>query len=617
MPSQKSVFPPISLSLLLTLGAGTTVSAVATTSQTPKAQLITLNQVASQAKSLADLALKVASNGNIEQALPLFDRAVQVAEAIPDRAAKIRALSAIALKLAEVDQTKRSEQLFAQAVQLTKKTSPDFDLYAQGPALRDVIIQIAQAGKTEQALQLTKTLSSNFHKAQALNEIAAILAARGQLQQAKPILLEALQFARGITGDYAYESNGSCGNDKFEVLSKIAGNLSLLSQLDTALQVAGSVSGCSSAAGQSTQDYQAWAFLGILSHLAKVDQVKQTWNSAQAIKSPLEQSIAWSAIALKLVDMGETPLALSIAQKIAAIPPVKDYSSEWTQLNFGTKENALRDIAIKLAQKQQFDAAKQVVQGMTDSPQSVSGSTQESEIFPHPSIKDTTLGEIAHQLALTGQVSQALQLANSIPDPEGKALALIAIARGLQKTGQEAQASKLLQDLPLPPTPTNPNDYAGYEALSHIAVALVTVGQTDRALEMAQSIPNDLVKESTLTDIAVQLADVGQIDPALKLVNTLKGEGSRATVFNKVASKLVEMGQLDRAFQMVSSIGGSPSSLQGSEKEQLLANIADQFARKGERSQAEKAAEALEDDQLKAKEMAAIAQALLQGRSPL
>jgi hypothetical protein len=41
-------------------------------------------------------------NGNIQQALPLFDRAIQVAEAIPDRAAQIRALSAIALKLADM-----------------------------------------------------------------------------------------------------------------------------------------------------------------------------------------------------------------------------------------------------------------------------------------------------------------------------------------------------------------------------------------------------------------------------------------------------------------------------------------------------------------------------------
>lgn len=612
MSSQTTIFPPIALSLMLLLGSGGTASAVATASQATPSRSVT----PSQAQLLADLAVKLATSGNIEQALPLFERAVQVAEAIPNQDSKIKALSAIALKLADVGQTQRSEQLFDRAVQLTKQTSPDFDLYTQGPALRDVIIQIAQAGQSERALQLSKTLSSNVLKAQALNEIAVSLANKGQQQQAKQVLLEALQFAKGITGDYAYESNGSCGNEKFEVLSKIAGNLSLLSQLDTALQVAASVSGCSSAAGESHQDYQAWAYLGILSHLAKVDQVKQTWKSAQTIESPLEQALAWSAIALKLVDMGETPLALSVASKLTKIPASKEYTSEWTQQNFQTKENALRDIAIKLAQKQQFETAMQVVQGMTESPQQASGSTQGiDDLFPRPSIKDVTLGEIAHQLAIAGQVSQAVEMANGIPDPEAKALAVIAIARVLQKTGQQTQAEQLLQDLSLPPTPTKPNDYQGYQPRSHIATALVTVGQTDRAMQMAQSIQDDLVKESTLTDIATQLADIGQVEPALKLANTLKGEGSRATVFNKVAAKLVELGQLDQAFQIASSLQGSPSSLQGSERDKLLADIANQFARSGKRSQALQAAEAIADDEVKAKTIAAIARSLLQGRS--
>lgn len=589
------------------LGSPGIASSIATNRQATPAQPVTASHPSSQAEVLAVLAFNLATSGNIEQSQPLFERAIQVAEVIPDRAAKIRALSAIAFNLAQVGQTPHSEQLFNTAVQLTKKTSPDFDLYAQGPALRDVLMQMAQAGQTKRALQLTKTLSSHLLKAQTLNEIATSLANSGQWQQAKSILLEALQFARGITGDYAYESNGFCSNEKFAVLSKIAGNLSLLSQLDRALQVAGSVSGCSSAAGQSTQDYQAWAFLGILSHLTKIDSVKQTWKSAQAIQSPLEQSIAWSAIAVKLIDMGEVPLALSITQKIAAIPPVKDSSPEWTLLNFGTKENALRDIALKLAQKQQFDAAMQVVQGMAASPPSVSGSMQESDLFPQPSIKDTTLGEIVHQLALAGQVSQALQIANSIPNTEAKALAQIAIVRVLQTTKQESQASKLLQDLALPPTPTKPNDNYESQPISNIATALVTVQQTDRALQMAQSIPSDLLRETTLTDIAVQLADMGQLEPALKLVNDLKGEGSKATVLNKVASKLVELGQLDRAFQIASSLADSPSSLEGSEKAKILTEIAGKFAQLGQRSQALKVAETIEEDELKAKTIAAIA----------
>src|SRR5919199_4390691 len=160
MPSQATVFPPLALSLLLLLGSGRTVSAITTTRQVTPVRAVT----PTQAELLAHLAVKLAATENMEQALPLFDRAVQVTQAIPDQGSKIRALSAIALKLAAVGETKRSQQLFDQAVQLTKKTSSTFDMYAQGSALRDVIIQIAQAGQTQRALPLTKTLSSNYLK---------------------------------------------------------------------------------------------------------------------------------------------------------------------------------------------------------------------------------------------------------------------------------------------------------------------------------------------------------------------------------------------------------------------------------------------------------------------
>ncbi|MBD0363191.1 MAG: hypothetical protein ICV55_10535 [Coleofasciculus sp. C3-bin4] len=46
-----------------------------------------------------------------------------------------------------------------------------------------------------------------------------------------------------------------------------------------------------------------------------------------------------------------------------------------------------------------------------------------------------------------------------------------------------------------------------------------------------------------------------------------------------------------------------------------MAEIANQFARSGKRSQALQSAEAIADDEVKAKSIAAIARSLLQGRS--
>lgn len=107
---------------------------------------------------------------------------------------------------------------------------------------------------------------------------------------------------------------------------------------------------------------------------------------------------------------------------------------------------------------------------------------------------------------------------------------------------------------------------------------------------------------------------MGQVEAALKLANILKGEGSKATVFNKVAAKRVELGQLEQALQIASSKGGSHTYLSESEKDNLLAEIANQFARKGQQSQALKVAESIVNSELKAKEITAIATIVKGGR---
>jgi uncharacterized protein HemY len=123
------------------------------------------------------------------------------------------------------------------------------------------------------------------------------------------------------------------------------------------------------------------------------------------------------------------------------------------------------------------------------------------------------------------------------------------------------------------------------------------VGQTERALQLAHSIPD---QEEALRGIAVQLADTGQIERALLLSNTLKGEGSKEIVKIQVASKLMELGQLERALQIILDMSSF-------EKDKLLITIADQFARKGQLTQAKQAAEAVNDSVTKVQAIAGIA----------
>lgn len=588
MRSLPRIIAPLAFSLLLMIGSKSVASAEVTKPN-------------SNADDLTILAKELVAAGNPTLGLQVFDRAIQVAQSIGDRATKINALSDIAVKLAEVRQTTKARQLFDRAVQLTKQRNANFTLYEQEPALRDVAIKMAQAGFTTQALQLTKTISSNYRQAEALNGIAPILAEKGQLEQARKTLLESLTKARGITGDYVYESNGSCGNNKFDILSKIAGNLSLLSQYQTALQVAKSVTGCSSASGESGEDYQSIAYLGILSHLANVEQVKQTWTSAQTIQSNIEKAQVWSAIAVKLAAMNQADLALSIASKIKEqIPNVTKIDSGSAVRELGVKENALKDIAVKLAEVGKFPAAKQVAEMIRELTAEEEAVNEGYGGVIKPSIKSLTWMEIARQLARAKQIDAALQMAKSIEDGEAKALGIIAIGGELQKAGEAAKAENFLsQNLQLPAIPAE-NDFNGNQAVSRIAVALVTVGQVDRGLSIAQSLKNDTTKEETLGNIASQLAEIGQLDRALTIAKSLNSPGYKQAAYSNIAAKFLAIGQPEKALQIA-------QNLEDDTKIEILAKIAASFAKLGQTEKALQLAQTISNQETKASALANIA----------
>lgn len=551
-----------------------------------------------RSQQLTALAIETAAE-NPQLALQLFDRAIQVAETIDDRATKINTLSEIAVKLAEVGQTNKAKQLFDRAIQLTKRRDENFTLYQQEPAVRDIAIKKAQAGFISEALQLTKTISSKYRQAEALNGIAPILAEKGQLQLARKTLDEALSKAKGITGDYAYESNGSCGNDKFDILSKIAGNLSLLSQFEKALQVAQSVTGCSSADGESGEDYQAFAYLGILAHLANVEQVKQTWTSSQTIPNNIEKVQVWSAIAVKLAAMGEANSAVLAASTISQqIPSITKIESGSDLREFGLKENRLKDIAVKLAEVGEFESAKKVADMIQEPTNEELGKRFTA------SIKDLTWVEISRQLAKFKQIEPALQTVNSIQDSDAKALGIIAIAQELHATGQATQAERIIsQNLQLPAIP-NSDDYNANESYVKIISGLATTGQIERSLQLAQSIKTDDFKQEVLANIASQLTDVGQLDRALQIANNLTLSGLKEEAFQKIAAKYLAAGQLEQALQVSQQLSDNPQV-------DILAKIADAFAKLGQTEKALQIAQSISRQEVKASAIANIAAKLI------
>ncbi|ULP33355.1 hypothetical protein MCP04_29920 (plasmid) [Leptolyngbya boryana IU 594] len=547
------------------------------------APAVQVTQTLTTSGSLTELGIQIAESPTPKPAEALFERAIQIAEAIPTFTERTQALLTIARRLREVNQVSRSQQLIERAIQLSldrvsEPVKDDYDKARQQEDLAIISAQLAEAGQVDRALQLVKTrISSNLRKGQALNKIAVAVAHQGNAQQARELLSEAVRSVKGDTEDYAYESNGSCGNEKFAIFSDIAKSLSLVSELDQALQVAETIWGCNSASGDAAQYYQAWAYLGILSHLETVEQLQQTWNSAKQMPQapnvsgdPVERLMTWHELADKLIDLGDIPLALSITTQLSTLSKVKDGTRTYIYPEFlvemGQKD--LQKTALKLAKKRQFEAALQVTQLLADA----------------PSRQDIVRKEIAGQLAHTKQLDKAMQVANSVSDTTMRTRSKLAIVENLQKVGLTAQADTLFESLIPMLTPES-------------APELIAIGQRDRALNLIAKLDGQSdAHQRILIETALQFVNLNQFKPALELSSKLKENGNRHPVLLAIAAQQVKLGQLDQAMELALSLKNSSHWELPPQRDRLLASIANEFVRSGQFEKARQAAEEISED---------------------
>jgi tetratricopeptide (TPR) repeat protein len=533
--------------------------------------------------SIADLAVKLAATDNRQQASQLFDRAVSVALETKDLAEQRAALiaiaskmaavgekkraystleravktvpeentvelSAIAVDIAKVGQTKRAIQLFNRAVKLQKiyisRDSPTSDAYFKENSLVKIIIDMAKAGQIKRALQLNRTLSSELSQAEVFNGLATVAIASGNMDAAKQYLSQALRITSKIADEdnrYIYLSNGSCGNEKFALMVQIGQNLSLIGQFDRALKVAERVYGCSSATEESTQEYQLSAFTAILNHFTKIEQVKQTWNSASKITRGLsEKAGIWEKIALKLLELGEVDLAFNIAEKIAdTIPSGLKLDPPYTS---GSKEPKVIAIAFKLAQVGAPEKARQLVEKLDKSFQA-----------------------------------------------EAKALISIPLAQKLDREGKSTQANTLLeQSLNLPQfTPDSGRVFDDYRLIQtrdvrqKIAVELAKIGRLERALAITQSITEEYWPQYTITQIASALAETGDVKSAFQVAAKINSSSELVSFLKTIAPKLTNKEQVELTLPILSKILAD-KEYGASWKNDAIAIVAPKFVEVGE-----------------------------------
>lgn len=560
---------PISLGISLWLFFALPNALVAESSLPSARDLVS----ASQSDKIADLGVKLAATDNREQALLLFDRAVELAPSarnptdrittlvaiatrmaavsekerallLLEEAVKINpnanypSLARIALEIAKLGEHRRSRQLFNRAVKLhrteAKKEYPTQDPYYTDAELVKIIALIARSGQLERALQVARTLPGKLSKAEALNEIAGAAIARGKTATAKKMLQETLQAVSSIEDSaYVYESNGSCGNDKFALLAEVAKNLNLVGELDRVLDIANNVYSCSSANGEFTQNYQLSVYTGILNSFGG-KQVKQIWNSASKITAKIDKLEIWAAIAVKLIEVGETDLGLQVAEKVAA----------------------------------------------AENPAPVG-------YLPYSSYKEKELTKIAFKFAEVGETDKSRQIVQKIAEPlrtDISVLLAIPDAKKLYQQGREREAKDLLaKKLRSLDASKFTDDEAAKSAAvrREIAVELTKLKELELSFQVQQSISDKYWQLETLNRMASASIDAGDLESAFQVADRIDSPVDLAHFSENIAPKLTNKEQVEVALNIIPKIG-KDQTIDASWKDRAIAAIAPRLIAVGE-----------------------------------
>ncbi|QDT76675.1 Anaphase-promoting complex, cyclosome, subunit 3 [Gimesia maris] len=164
-----------------------------------------------------------------------------------------------------------------------------------------------------------------------------------------------------------------------------------------------------------------------------------------------------------------------------------------------------------------------------------------------PTIKLTALqrisGTIAHK---SGDIEQALKVAETIEDPGTREAALEGIARLAAKAGKGKQTEEVMQKL----SKLDQNTFF----LRDVAYHLVETGNLKSAMQIAELMQTEESKSIFLDSIARAVARSGETKAALDIIQKIQVPMRKDQARSRVAAGFAETGKTDEAIQLVSQI---------------------------------------------------------------
>ncbi|MEU3734631.1 hypothetical protein AB0E81_35340 [Streptomyces sp. NPDC033538] len=437
---------------------------------------------------IRDLIRALGRAGLVEVARALLETAV-AADARPE------AWSVFCEELAGSGEVQR-------AVSVVRST---LDSHLQDDALRLVVAAGARTEAWREALSTAATIREPSLRAAARASAAETLAKAGQLEEAEEAADAAINEAREFR----------TADEVSPVLRDVVGFLVEADALDQADQLAHQVPELQARFAALTRVALGWASAGrtedaaraaretaelARSHdafsmfrrltpkaarsLARVGLLDEALAMIDGAQATVQAGNALSDIVTELVEQGDCERAIAVARSIAR--------TEWRGIILGA-------LAYHLA-----GAGDSV--GRTPVALAREATTQ-TRSSAHSGLLQYLLHSV-RDMASSGNLKAALDVASAIPNPASKDHALRAVVWGAVQHGSLDEATDLARSI------TEPNTRDS--ALKDTAEAWARRGRALKSFDLAQSISDPVQRAEALAQISIRLSGCGQVDEAVR-----------------------------------------------------------------------------------------------------
>tara|TARA_R110001592_G_scaffold359790_1_gene667000 strand:+ start:1241 stop:3112 length:1872 start_codon:yes stop_codon:yes gene_type:complete len=322
--------------------------------------------------------------------------------------------------------------------------------------------------------------------------------------------------------------------------SKIATSLSMLGNTNQSLETIQRM---------GDRNGRTYVLMKIASALSKNGRTEDALKMIHVIETPASKVVALCDLASSLSKSGDKKQALTILKQTKNVVDKMDNPIS------GDMRTEIKKLESMLLESTDEKQAKEILKKLIE--------LGDKDIDVEQARKRAAaLTEIATALAVTGEVEQALGIADNLAEWHLRAAALKSIAKALVSTGEIKQAlsviqnnaiiEELAQKINLPVL--NSIRFERATTLKAISIAMADMGDLKQALQIAKTINNKSSKSLALQKIASHLAEEGEFEQAFRVTDLITFEQVRSETLGRIALALAKSGDIKRALETVEQI---------------------------------------------------------------